>query len=265
MEEKDGSLPIQVSTNKQETLIGRNGSKIYLGREIGRDGEPTGRLELIAGTPHGMAVLVETDTTTLAVWARLATEGHEALPEYMKSAKPNYSIEQHRPGWPGECPDCGHETDGPYPWWDGEGRCPKCGGDWRLRQDMGPQVPPPTDDHVVFVQGDRGNALTDPTDAPTVVHFVTGTIPKGYSVLFVCLRNRPCPMTKGWPPPKGRLPLTEGLTLLLEDGAWTPVYWPMLRTDRLKYTVEMASQGHPSELELGLVLGKDHHVGKPSS
>jgi len=30
-----------------------------------------------------------------------------------------------------ECPGCGHEGDGPWPWWDGNGECPKCGGDNR--------------------------------------------------------------------------------------------------------------------------------------
>ena len=28
---------------------------------------------------------------------------------------------------PDECPGCGHTGDGPWPWWDGNEKCPKCG------------------------------------------------------------------------------------------------------------------------------------------
>jgi hypothetical protein len=38
---------------------------------------------------------------------------------------------------PFQCPDCGHLPDGPYPWWDGNGKCPKCGG---LKAELPPEL-----------------------------------------------------------------------------------------------------------------------------
>lgn len=35
---------------------------------------------------------------------------------------------------PQECPNCCHFSDGLYPWWDGNGRCPKCSYPFHIPQ-----------------------------------------------------------------------------------------------------------------------------------
>jgi hypothetical protein len=37
------------------------------------------------------------------------------------------------------CPGCGHSGDGPWPWWDGDEKCPKCG----VRAEPIPEEPKP--------------------------------------------------------------------------------------------------------------------------
>lgn len=281
----DGTFPVHISTHELETLHGLNGTKIHLGRYIGHDGKPTGRVQLIVlGQAGWPGVVIETTARDVHGWGRLAGEGHELLPAYMKSSirKPDYSTERHQPGWPGECPDCGHETDAPYPWWDGDGLCPKCGGDWRLRQAKPPVFP--GDGHVVWVQGERGNRLTDPAGAPRVVHFTTGQVPDRWSVRYVCLRHRPCPRNDGKPGPLAYLKRVGGHgehRYVPEDastavgygapevrpGVWREVYWPNRKAGKLYFEVELdvESLGDPSDLDLGVVLRKGMLDAEPAT